>query len=310
MIIPHRLQERSRLLQAVRSFFVSREYVEVDTPIRLPVPLPESHIKPFLSEGGYLQSSPEQCMKRLLAHGCSKLFQICHCFRKEEVGRYHQGEFTMLEWYQTGWTYVELMEECEEFFHVLIRSVPNLPGVVDLKAILRDAKQVSLASPWPRITVADAFQEYADMSVQDALAEDMFDEILVTRVEPNLGWETPVFLIDYPVELGSLARKKQGGLSVVERFELYVAGIELANGFSELIDANEQRQRFRLEIERAAEHGITYPGLPEKFLADLAEMNETAGIALGIDRLFMLLLGCRSVAEVMCLSPEDLRENI
>ena len=155
--MPARLQERSRLLQAVRSFFFARGYVEVDTPIRLPVPLPEVHIKPFVSEGWFLHSSPEQCMKRLLSHGCEKLFQICHCFRKEEIGRYHQSEFTLLEWYRSGWSYRELMAECEEFLRILVRSVPELDGVGGVDSLQWQGRTISLAPPWERLTVAGAF---------------------------------------------------------------------------------------------------------------------------------------------------------
>lgn len=293
-------------MQAVRSFFLARGYLEVDTPVRLPVPLPESHIKPFAAEGWYLQSSPEQCMKRLLAGGCERLFQICHCFRKEESGRYHQPEFTLLEWYQRGWSYLELMDECETFVREMAGAAKGLPGIRDARTLVRSGRTISLSGPWQRLRVADAFRIYTGSSVHAALAQDMFDELLVTRIEPNLGWDTPVFLYDYPVELGSLARSRQDDPAYAERFELYVGGIELANGFSELTDAHEQRQRFIREMELAAEQGTHYPGLPEKFLADLADLGETAGIALGLDRLFMVLCGCETVSEVMCLSMEEL----
>jgi len=306
VISPGRLQERSRLLQVVRSFFIARGYLEVDTPIRLPIPLPEAHIKPYSSEDWFLHASPEQCMKRLLACGCRKLFQICHCFRKEEQGRLHQGEFTMLEWYRVGWNYVELMKECELFVRELVRSVPVMPGVKGNDIILREGRQVSLRSPWKRLTVAEAFRRFGDMPVADALQKDLFDEVLVTRIEPNLGWETPTFLYDYPVELGSLARQKKDDPGVAERFELYIGGIELANGFSELTDAGEQRKRFVAEMDKAAKQGNPYPTMPEKFLCDLENLNETAGIALGLDRLFMILLGCATVTDVMCLSAKDL----
>lgn len=301
-----RLQERSRLLQAVRSFFVSRGYLEVDTPIRLPVPLPEVHIKPFVSEGWFLHSSPEQCMKRLLARGYPQLFQICHCFRQEEVGCYHQAEFAMLEWYRTGWSYRELMDECVEFLRQLVGAVPGLDGVRDVDTLQWQGRPISLAPPWSRLTVAEAFYAYADMTVAEALAADMFEEVLVTRIEPRLGWDTPLFLYDYPVELGSLARRKQDDDRVAERFELYIGGIEIANGFSELIDPEEQRRRFAAEMNKARELGNPYPELPEKFLADLANVGDTAGIALGLDRLFMLLLGCATVAEVVCMPAEEL----
>lgn len=293
-------------MQAVRSFFLSRGYLEVDTPIRLPAPLPESHIIPFVSEGWYLQSSPEQCMKRLLAGGGERLFQVCHCFRKEESGRYHQPEFALLEWYHRGWSYLELMDECEEFLRELAKAATGLPGMQDARTLLRGGRTISLAGSWERLRVADAFRKYTGLSVHEALAQDMFDELLVTRIEPHLGWNTPVFLYDYPVELGSLARARQDDPAYVERFELYVGGIELANGFSELTDAHEQRQRFVREMEQAEEQGTHYPGLPEKFLADLEHMDDAAGIALGLDRLFMVLCGCETVSEVMCLPMEEL----
>lgn len=293
-------------MQAVRTFFHARGYLEVDTPIRLPTPLPEPHIKPFQSEGWYLHSSPEQCMKRLLAKGCSNLFQICHCFRKEESGRLHQPEFALLEWYRAGCGYRELMDECEEFLRDLVGAVPGLPGSGGQQALVRDGRIISLAGPWERLSVAGAFQKYADCSMREALAADMFDELLVTRIEPQLGWETPVFLYDYPVELGSLARTKPGSPDLAERFELYIGGIELANGFSELTDPAEQRQRFIREMKAAAGQGTVYSELPEKFLSDLGSLGEAAGIALGLDRLFMVLCGCGTVAEIMCLSADEL----
>ena len=130
-------------------------------------------------------------------------------------------------------------------------------------------------------------------------------EVLVTAVEPHLGWERPVFLYDYPVELGSLARRNPNNPRVAERFELYIAGLELANGFSELVDPQEQRHRFSLEIERMQGAGKE-AGMPEKFLADLATVGETAGIALGLDRLFMLLMGYSRIAGVMPFIFEEL----
>ena len=245
-------------------------------------------------------------MKRLLARGCTQLFQICHCFRKEEVGRYHQGEFTMLEWYRSGWSYLELMDECEVFLRALVSSVPDFDGRKEIDTLQRQGRIISIAPPWERLTVAEAFEKYADRAVRQALEEDMFDEVLVTQIEPHLGWGTPVFLYDYPVELGSLARRKQDDDSVVERFELYIGGIELANGFSELTDPDEQRNRFVAEMNNANEQGNIYTKLPEKFLADLENLGDTAGIALGLDRLFMVLLGCATVAEVMCMPVQDL----
>lgn len=308
MISPHRLQQRSDLLQAVRSFFRGRGYIEVDTPIRLPVLLPETHIKPFSSEGWFLQTSPEQCMKRLLAQGCRQLFQICHCFRKEEVGRLHQSEFTLLEWYHAGWSYAELMQECEDFVSALVCSDQELPGRGGRDGLQRGDRRISLAGPWERLTVQDAFRRYARLEAVEALRQDLFDELLVTEIEPRLGWERPVFLYDYPAELASLARRRVDNPMVAERFELYIAGIELANGFSELIDPAEQRRRFAEEIRRSQAAGTAYSAMPERFLADLGNLGETAGVALGLDRLLMLVLGCDSVAEVITLPRQYLEE--
>lgn len=304
MLTPGRLRQRSGLLQAVRSFFYARGYLEADTPIRLPVLIPESHIIPFASEQSFLQTSPEICMKRLLAGGSEKLFQVCRCFRKEEVGRLHQGEFTMLEWYHKGWSYLELMDECEALVSEIVRAENNLPGIHDT-FLIRDGRSISLAAPWDRFTVDEVFQEYAGVNGREAVLQGTFDELLVTRVEPHLGWERPAFLYDYPVELGSLAQSKEADSSLAERFELYIAGIELVNGFSELVDPAEQRQRFAGEIENIQNMNRN-AAMPEKFLHDLAQLGETAGAALGLDRLFMLLLGLDSIAEVVCVNDEDL----
>jgi len=305
MLTPQGLQQRSDLLQAVRSFFIERAYIEVDTPLRLPVLLPESNLVPFTSENWFLQTSPEQCMKRLLARGCTQIFQICHCFRKEESGRIHQPEFAMLEWYHRGWNYVDLMQECEALLSTLGQRFPRMPGLDPEGMLCRGESRVSLTPPWDRLTVADAFWQYAGVEVDEALKSETFDEVLVTAVEPNLGRERPVFLYDYPIELGSLARRNPNNPRVAERFELYVAGLELANGFSELIDPQEQRFRFSLVIERLRAMGQN-AAMPEKFLVDLASVGETAGIALGLDRLFMLFMGGDSVAAAMPFIFEEL----
>lgn len=305
MITPQGLQQRSKLLQATRSFFIERAYVEVDTPLRLPVLLPESNIVPFTSENWLLHTSPELCMKRLLARGCAQIFQICHCFRKEESGRLHQSEFTMLEWYHTGWDYFDLMQECEALIASLSRIVPRMPGFEREGKLCWRGRQVSLTPPWDRLTVAEAFRQHAGIDVDEVLARGIFDEVLVTEVEPHLGQERPVFLYDYPVELGSLARCNAKNPQVAERFELYIAGLELANGFSELVDPLEQRHRFSVEIERLHAVGKD-AAMPEKFLTDLASVGATAGIALGLDRLFMLLMGSDSITGVMSFVSEEL----
>jgi len=305
MLTPQGLRQRSALLQAIRSFFFEGGYIEVDTPLRLPILLPESTLLPFSSENWYLHTSPELCMKRLLARGCPLIFQICHCFRKEESGRIHQPEFTMLEWYHQGWNYFDLMGECEELLAALCRLMPRMPGLSSEEILSWRDCRVSLRQPWDRLTVEEAFRQYAGVEVDEALKCGSFDEVLVTDVEPHLGRERPVFLYDYPVELGSLARCSPQNPLVAERFELYVAGVELANGFSELVEPREQRARFALEIATLQRAGKN-AAMPESFLADLALVGETAGIALGFDRLFMLLMGYSSLAEAMPFIMEEL----
>ena len=295
MLSPEGLRQRSLMMRRVRNFFYHRKYIEVDTPVRLPVLIPEAEIVPLTSEGRFLQTSPELCMKRLLARGCSRIFQICPCFRKGERGRLHQEEFTMLEWYRTGWSYIELMEECEQ----MIRDI------ADRKALSRSGKTISLQNPWRRLPVNEAFRQYTGISAQEALDAGQFDLLLVEKVEPELGWETPVFLYDYPIASASLARPKPECPDLAERFELYIAGIEVANGFSELTDPVVQRYRFEEEIRKAHAYGRAC-AIPEKFLADLENLPDCAGIALGLDRLFMLLREQNRLAQVLSFSEVDL----
>jgi len=295
------LQKRAHLIQAIRRFFVGRGYLEVDTPLRLPVLIPEVHNQPVESGDHFLQTSPEICMKRLLAEsGCTRIFQICKCFRHKERGDRHIPEFTMLEWYRTGCDYLFLMNECEEFVAEVARNLGH-GGAVSVRGNLID-----LAKPWERLTVAEAFAEYAPVSMTRALEQNTFDDMLCRHIEPHLGLKKPVFLHDYPVTLGALARRRRDNSSLVERFEIYMAGLELANGFSELTDPAEQRQRFAMELQLIKEQGRPVPELPEKFLSSLPRIPEAAGIALGVDRLAMVLLDAETIDGVVSFVPEDL----
>lgn len=297
------LHLRAAFFRWIRTFFYKQGFLEVDTPLRQPVVLPESNIQPLRSEEYFLQSSPEQFMKRLLAAGNDKIFQMCHCFRKEERGRLHLEEFQMLEWYRTGADYYQLMTDCELLVRFLFDSL------IERGAGEGNGEQfffgVNLKNPWQRLTVADAFASYSPIPVNQALAEDRFDEILVELIEPHLGISCPVFLYDYPVELGSLARKKKGNPAVAERFELYINGVELANGFSELTDAREQKARFTQEISSIKDNGGGDVIMPERFLADLEFLDCAAGIAVGVDRLLMTAINRQQLKEVVTFVPED-----
>lgn len=288
------LQLRAAFFRAIRLFFQENGFLEVDTPIRQPLLIPEQNIIPIPSGTHFLQSSPELYMKRLLAAGCERIFQICHCFRQGERGRLHLEEFVMLEWYRLDADYGDLMQDCENLFAFLARELS--PCVFPVRLDLG----------WQRLTVQEAFARYCPVSAADALAEDMFDQYLVEYVEPQLGLKTPAFLYDYPLELASLARPKPGQPEVAERFELYVSGVELANGFSELTDPDLQRRRFEEEYVKMGNERGRQGKMPERFLEDLGKIGPAAGIAMGLDRLFMLFLGRETVDEAVSFAPGEL----
>ena len=294
------LKLRASLIQNIRLFFINNNFLEIETPVRIPAPAPEEHIEAMPAGDWFLQTSPELCMKRLLAAGYKRIFQICKCFRCAERGRLHLPEFTMLEWYVAGFDYSQLMNQCAE----MIISVANNLGFAG--SLAQRGRPINLALPWERITVREAFEKYAPVTLAEALSKNKFDEILVELIEPNLGIARPTFLYDYPAKLGALARLKQDDNSVAERFELYIGGLEMANGFSELTDAVEQRQRF-IEAQklRLKQNYAAYP-LPEKFLTSLADLPASAGIALGIDRLAMIFAGVSSIDDIITFAPESL----
>ena len=290
------LEQRARILQQVRAFFIDHAYLEVETPHRLPGNAPEPHIDAVASAGWALQTSPELSMKRLLASGHERLFQICRCWRDQERGRLHLPEFTLLEWYRTGIDYHALMSECEDLFRTLVPE----------GSLSWQGKKIDIAVPWERLTVRAAFEQYASIDLADALQNNRFEEVLTNEVESNLGQDRPTFLTEYPAGMAALARMKPTDPTVAERFELYLAGIELANAYAELTAPEEQRQRFvEAEQVRRINGKPAWPS-PEKFLAELTAMPEAAGIALGIDRLVMLLTGSPTIDAVVAFTPEQL----
>ncbi|MBN1103574.1 MAG: EF-P lysine aminoacylase GenX [Deltaproteobacteria bacterium] len=294
------LRLRAMTIQALRRFFVERGYLEVETPHLIPAPAPEAHIDAVPVGDAFLHTSPELCMKRLLAAGYPRLFQICQSFRQGERGARHLPEFTLLEWYGAGMDYLDLMGECEELVLFVSRELGLGEG------ISYQGTHIALQAPWERLTVRAAFDRYTSMSAEEAVREDRFDEVMVTEIEPHLGTGRPTFLCDYPAELGALARVKRNDPGLAERFELYMACLEIANAFSELTDPLEQRERFeRAREERRRSEKPVYP-LPEKFLAALSRMPECAGIALGVDRLIMLFADETDIANVVTFTPEEL----
>ncbi len=295
-----KLELRARVLAGIRSYFNDQDYLEVETPIRIPAPAPEAHIDAQESGSWFLQASPELCMKRLLAAGFERIFQIWKCFRMGERGDLHLPELTMLEWYTAGHNYADMMQQCED----LIGFVTGYIGLD--RVIAYRGTQIDLTPPWDRMSVSEAFERHASISIEEALRDDSFDEIIACDIAPKLGNAKPVFLYDYPVALGSLARCKPDDHSLAERFELYAAGQELCNAFTELTDPIEQRERFEAETALRESLGkSTYP-MPEPFLRELASLPACAGNALGIDRLVMLLADVAKIDEVVAFTPESL----
>jgi len=288
------LAVRSRLLRLIRRFFYERNAIEVETPVRVRAPALEEYIDAEPSGDAYLRTSPELHMKRLMAAGHGHIFQIGPCFRKGESGRLHHPEFTMLEWYRAGADYRDILDETRS----LVRSVAR--GLLGGCAFEYGGTPVDLDADWQVITVADAFAEYAKADVASALRSDRFHALLVEKIEPRLGIGRPSVLIDYPIELAALARSKPAHPTVAERWELYIAGVELANAFSELTDAGEQRRRFAdCAAFRRKTGNAAYP-LDESFMQALSDgMPNTAGCALGVDRLMMVLTGADDIGDVV-----------
>jgi lysyl-tRNA synthetase class 2 len=239
-------------------------------------------------------------MKQLIAAGYPRIFQISKCFRAAERGGLHLPEFTMLEWYCRESDYKALMRECEDLILFVAQTLDG--GDV----LFYQGNRIALQAPWKRIAVADAFARFASLSMREALEKDCFDEIMTAEIEPRLGQGRPVFLYDYPVELGASARVKKTDSALAERFELYMGGLELANAFTELTDEQEQRSRFeRVRYRRHAAGKAAY-SMPGPFLTSLHHMPEAAGIALGVDRMAMLFTDSASIDEVVAFTPEML----
>lgn len=234
-------------------------------------------------------------MKRLLCRGHERIFQICRCWRRDERGRRHVPEFTMLEWYRAHSDYTELMADCEELLAWVARTC-RTAGV----------SMTGWSGKAQRITVREAFSRFSGRDMEDTVRDGSFDEVMVTAVEPALPRDVPVILLDYPAPMAALARLKPDDPTVAERFELYAGGLELANGFSELTDPVEQRLRFEeANRKRVALDSSPLP-LPEPFLEELTTLPPSAGIALGVDRLVMLCTGAERIDGVVAFTPEEL----
>ena len=293
------LELRARVLQSVRAFFGEQGFLEVQTPLLASELAPEPHREPIpAAEGSYLITSPELFMKRLLAAGYQQIFQISPAFRRGEQGQLHHPEFTLLEWYRAGADYGALQQDCRDLITAIAMATNRWPGWT------YQGHRLDARGDWRCYTVREAFLKFANWDPCLVFDENRFNVDLVEKVEPHLGFPQPCILKDYPTSQAALARLKPGDPSVAERFELYWAGIELANGFSELTDVREQRLRFEATIEMRRQLGYAPYPLPETFLDSMEHLPPSAGIALGIDRLVMLLANADSLDQVVAFPPK------
>lgn len=304
------LNMRAQIIKATRRYFEGQNFDEVQTPVLQIMASPDTHIhafettrlghnlKPIQSLG--LHTSPEIAMKKLLVAGMERIYQICPVFRNAEDSSLHSPEFTMLEWYRTDTDYTAMMNDCES----LVKSL----GIPKFKTC-------DVVGEWERLSVANAFQKYANTDLNTDLKEsaqsigvrviesdtfeDIFHAIMAEKIEPYLGHDKPTILYDYPVCMASLARKAKDP-RYAERFELYICGVELANAFSELTDATEQRARLEADMaQKKAIYDIDAP-IDEDFLKALEYgMPESSGCALGLDRLIMLASGADDIDDVL-----------
>lgn len=291
--IINNLSKRSALLKALRDAFYAENFLEVATAVKIPAPAPEENIESVTSEGEFLRTSPELAMKRMLCAGMQRIFQIGPAFRAEECGRKHREEFTILEYYAVSWDYRQLAEFTAK---MLAEASWKINGSLQ---ITYQGHPVNMGNH-TFITVDEAFHKYAGISAFEADANGSFDELMVLKIEPELGKNCPEFLIDYPAARASLSRLSASNERVAERWELYIRGMELGNAFGELTDASEQRRRFAEALKYRESQGMHFYPEATDFLGALEKgMPESSGCAIGFDRLCMIFCDSNDIADVI-----------
>ena len=316
---------REQVFDGIRSFFKNDGFHEVETPLMVKHPGTEPYLEVFeteLIEAGqkkqsFLLTSPEYAMKKLVAAGLGNIFQICKSFRNGEgLSERHNPEFTILEWYRVNADYTDIMVDFENLLRYLNKEING-----EEKYLTYQGKKYDLSSPFIRISVAEAFEKYLNISKEDLLSKEILKEVAKSKgyeVNEYTGWESiynqlflneiepkidskerPVILYDYPASQAALSKKKQDDPSFAERFEVYLAGLELGNAFSELTDATEQKKRFEEELALRKELGKTEYQLDQDYINALESgLPETGGIAVGVDRLVMLIADVTDIRDV------------
>jgi len=291
---------RERVIDTIRKFFKDQKFHEVQTPVLVPIPSIEPNLEVFKTElktskgvkrNGYLIMSPEFSIKKLLAAGIGNCFEITKCFRnEEEVSSLHNPEFTMLEWYRINADYTDVMRDFEHLFLEIIGK----------DKFTYQGQEYDLSLPWPRISVADAFKKFAGLDVTAVTDEDFY-KTFFNEIEPALlKSHKPYFIYDYPISQASLSRPKKEDPRFAERFEVFLAGLELGNCFSELTDAKEQKKRFESDLAERLKMGKTKYPIDEDLITALSSgLPPVSGIAVGVDRLIMLAADAESISDTL-----------
>lgn len=326
------LKKRAAIIDQIRAFFKADGFLEIDSPLLVKSPGMEPYLEVFetklldnnrVSKPAYLLTSPEYAMKKLLAAGMSKIFTICKSFRNGEgLSPKHNSEFTIMEWYRANANYEDIMRDCENLFVQLAWNLFN-------SNILRyQGKNYDLTAPWERISVSEAFAKYCEIDTEtlldekrlleagkkrgftvasDTTWEQIYNQFFLNDIDPHLGEHRPTIIYDYPASQASLAKRSDKDPRFAERFEFYIAGIELGNAFSELTDAKEQLKRFELERAQRVALGKTMYDIDMDYIAALESgIPPTGGIAVGIDRICMLFADTNQIDDVLIFPVHEL----
>ncbi|MBF0286347.1 MAG: EF-P lysine aminoacylase GenX [SAR324 cluster bacterium] len=325
-----RLRQRHHILQKIRAHLDQHDFLEVDTPVLVKAPSPESQFTPFSTKSNFLITSPEFQMKRLLVGGFEKIYQLTPCFRDREISNSHNPEFTMLEWYRAYDSLETIAEDLQQLVTEAAKVIPQIEnGCLHTGSSQIQLYRVGKGFSWKRCSVAELFEQHLNLDIEQATSAEILREIAVSkgygaevenlpicyeqiffrlwhRFEAQLGQDVPVLIYDWPAPLASLAQIRKDKPTVAERVELYVAGMELANGFGELTDPIEQRMRFKKNLSERQRNKQPVVPLDNAFLEGLEQgMPPSAGMALGLDRLVMLLTGASHIRDVLCFSYDE-----
>jgi lysyl-tRNA synthetase class 2 len=301
------LEGRARILRAVRDWFDGQGFLSVETPARVPAPGQEIHLDAFGAGGGrFLVTSPEYHMKRLLGAGYERIVQIGKAWRAGEVGPHHQPEFLIAEWYRAGAPLAVIADDCEALLRAAGWPTPEPFERTTVREVLRRHAGVELTGDETVAALADKARAAGVDVTGRHTWDDVFFQLWLDRVEPRIGRDCPTFVFDWPAPLGALARRKADDPRLVERFELYASGLELANAFGELTDPVEQRARFAAESEERARLGKTVYAPDERLLTALPHIGAASGIALGLDRVVMLILGKDDIRDVVAFADDEI----